>query len=507
MVDVDVFDSFAFLFLISLRDVPDLCSVEEMIEKSVLDEFPTPYTSHLLRKLLAEEPCLIILDGLDEWTHPAESDCQRTPKTIPHRRISKTSTYLTLSRPWKLSETPLRSAEKNVLFEIHGVKQPADLIRKTIECLNEEMSNSKRFEDFQASTSEFQHILEIPIITMQLICIWSHDESLPSSVCKIYSKMIDLILGMKQSQEKTTNDISVAMHMPNCFGGTVWCRSNVELLQRLGKLAFETLFSSSGSLQASFSTDIVQTYLGTEFKESACSKTGILTQRKLPVLPLRTSQFSFIHGTFQEFFAAFYLASLDDDDILHSRISKMVDSSVFHFKSFFVFYCGMKPSVAFRYSQYLNEVCKTEASFSFEPKNEYAYNMMWLQDVLYRIFVECRENDKEVCLAQTHFFFPGMKTKPLTELLEFNIGNTEGIFCSDVTFVPDVEKALKENPCSLKFIDINAQDLSILDFEKLGVNDIFDLNFTEPEICQNEVRVIDLTQSKKLTLFRLENCP
>lgn len=61
-----------------------------------------------LQSVLNNEKCLIILDGLDEWTSSCRA-ARGVNKGIPGRQAIHNCTVLTTYRPWKLEAIQLES--------------------------------------------------------------------------------------------------------------------------------------------------------------------------------------------------------------------------------------------------------------------------------------------------------------------------------------------------------------------------------------------------------------
>ena len=104
--------NFDFLFLILLRDCTDVCSVDDMIKQKIIKKFHRPDSKYPIQEVLDREKCLIILDGLDEWTHP--NSCFDKVEKIPHRyTCGKNCVILTTTRPWKLGVSNLKTSDIN----------------------------------------------------------------------------------------------------------------------------------------------------------------------------------------------------------------------------------------------------------------------------------------------------------------------------------------------------------------------------------------------------------
>ena len=75
-----------------------------------------------LQKLLSSVKCIIILDGLDEWSHPPGNTCMLKNKHIPHSRARPICTTLTTNRPWKLDVIGLKPGEIDQNLELNDLK-------------------------------------------------------------------------------------------------------------------------------------------------------------------------------------------------------------------------------------------------------------------------------------------------------------------------------------------------------------------------------------------------
>ncbi|WAR29415.1 hypothetical protein MAR_002983, partial [Mya arenaria] len=88
--DDTFFQKVEFLFHLTLRDCCHLCDLTDIIQDQLIntiyqdDEKSAALCT--LRSVLYNKKCVIIVDGLDEWTHPNETNyrCSEKDKVIPH---------------------------------------------------------------------------------------------------------------------------------------------------------------------------------------------------------------------------------------------------------------------------------------------------------------------------------------------------------------------------------------------------------------------------------------
>lgn len=455
--------NFELLFLISLRQrFESTCEVLQMVKDSVLSQlsYENKYDD-FLPKALDKERCLIILDGLDEWSHPNNSSCGKPQKHIPHRPLVGNCAYLTLTRPWKLSKINIKDSEIDVLLEISGVKEPKELITKVINCLNRKDETSMQVDEFETATKHLSDLKKVPIVAMQLVCIWHESKSLADSVCGIYSTMLKMMFGRERHSPET---FLTEEDMPKCFHGKKWYMSEKEILRQLGKLAFETLLPVDGhSEHVIFYEDVISKHLTDNIRMKSLS-VGLLTERKIRSLNKTGGQFCFLHKTFQEFLAAFYVSSVADEGELQSfkiRLSNCND-----IRQLFIFLCGLKPSFA----SCVSEVLMAEATIIV--KNRLVmdcdnYQMHWfgysanlfvlnLVETLNRGYHECIQNKHDkIKMKLTHISYSKGLNKievlrPEEALLEQNKKNLATCLFTEEEFYNKALRILKSCKKTIK---------------------------------------------------------
>jgi predicted NACHT family NTPase len=131
--ELEALSGFEFLFLLLLRDSAKVCDIDGMIEQQVIQylpcssSMPKEFLKGLVSDILHDEKCLVILDGLDEWSHP-DNDCTKIPKSIPHQYAREKCVILTTTRPWKLGASDLKTYQISKTVELvkmnkHNVRQ------------------------------------------------------------------------------------------------------------------------------------------------------------------------------------------------------------------------------------------------------------------------------------------------------------------------------------------------------------------------------------------------
>ncbi|XP_052815025.1 uncharacterized protein LOC128241928 [Mya arenaria] len=465
--DVETIKEYDFLFLVALRDFSGYeCNVEEMIWRLIVKRMRNKqaYPRETLTEIMCTAKCLILLDGLDEWVHPktpSESCICGTNKTIPFRVQRENCTFVTTTRPWKMAYVFVKDSEVDRRLEILGVNDPHDLIGKVLDSLNKRKGETKTSDAFlnEVGTRGLNHLLEIPIIHMHLLCLWHDDRALEPSVCKIYSSMLDMLFGramnsrphQDQSHELSSGNLS----LPISLADDENLQENKTLVVSLAQLAFNTLQSREQESSIVFKKTQVNEYLSKSELEFALN-IGILTQRQSLSSTKPVLTYSFLHKTFQEFFAALHLANNKGTEsesifLLHGNKIKVHDISLL-----FIFSCGLCPETAQKISidlmRSISESCAEELhrKGTETPSNQSRHlaEIVDAQHIILQGFHEGRNNgNSEIKLTIRHVagHIPKGKYCLWKELVETNKDHIETLLLDetdttteDVTFIQDV---------------------------------------------------------------------
>ncbi|XP_060555588.1 uncharacterized protein LOC132716344 [Ruditapes philippinarum] len=319
--DIDCMQGFDFLFLVLLRNSNNLCSVDDIIFKKILSNLgleEKPSEDFLL-KILKNEKCLVILDGLDEWTHP-EMKCDRSPRSIPHRNDRKKCTILTTTRPWKLGVLNLNSCQIGKKVEITQLSNNSavTLIRRILQRLkshqNKDLLDSDVRQFIQTiNRRQNAQLACVPLLLIYTICLWCDGIQIGDSKCDLYINIVELLLSrtiqihgeLQQSWELSSSDI------PECLAEYDNCKRYYPLLLNLGKLAYYTLFNETKENTLVFDGSIARKYLAQDMMNFTLHS-GMLSESTSKTLTKKFSKVSFSHKTVQEFFAAIFISSQSD---------------------------------------------------------------------------------------------------------------------------------------------------------------------------------------------------
>ncbi|KAH3825018.1 hypothetical protein DPMN_126880 [Dreissena polymorpha] len=213
-----------------------------MIKEQIIDSIHSSeedrkkaYT--LLNEIMKRELCLILLDGLDEWTGPGGGYNLPTLVTS-HRQC----VILITTRPWKVAEGTFNHSEMQTLLQLEGVNDPFELSRNLLSLMIDRKELSAKHLLFKRYVSEkkLNDLLLSPMMLSVILCSYAEGITLKGSKCEIYCIILESLL------KKANSKISEFQHPPfPCFTGTQYIHPNIEHLNRLAEAAFHLLFSNT----------------------------------------------------------------------------------------------------------------------------------------------------------------------------------------------------------------------------------------------------------------------
>ncbi|XP_053378860.1 uncharacterized protein LOC123526246 [Mercenaria mercenaria] len=446
---------FEFLFLISLRDARQECDQDAMIKTLVLSQLDQNhlYTDTLLQDVLHKERCLVLMDGLDEWRHPkpASKFCELGKSDFPHTKVRPVCTTLTTSRPWTLNSVRNCGADIDQRLEIQGLGKESSkrLVCKVLAYLNKKNVHKQNTSDEtffnMLSSKGLQKFESNPVILMQLLCLWYEGTDLGESQCEIYSNMLELLFRRAECTKHFRTKGKQTMKLPNCFARNPLCKKSAKLLLSLGKLAFATLFRGKGESVYVFDRAVAREQLQDQDVQK-CLEVGILSQsEEQGKITSENIKLSFLHKTFQEFFAALSIASKnkmtkDDEKCMFEKHDSVRD--LLQLDVILVFLSGFAPRITSGLTKQTSEIVAND-----NVTKEYRANIGTL-------FLESRVYMNEFCSMITKCVKEGICNKH-DDLEMFYI---EDIFIDDQCVDKQYALALK---CLLDMNATNIRSLSI----------------------------------------------
>jgi hypothetical protein len=269
---------------------------------------------------------LIILDGLDEWTHP-ENSCSEKHEKIPHRYERDNCVILTTTRPWKLGFSNLKASQVSKKVELVGLNAVSraqlerNAIRKMIDHVNDyELEDYRRNFENEIAYHDLENMRAIPLLLLYTLCLWSNRIPIGNSKHETYRNIIEFLLSrtVKKHPKIKASSVPSDSDIPEYFRNYNFCEKFYTLLKALAELAYQTLFDCKRENTLVFDEKVVNNYLKTE-DLTLSFFSGILTESRIKTLTEETSKVSFSHKTVQEYFAAIFICFQSDAHEFHLK--------------------------------------------------------------------------------------------------------------------------------------------------------------------------------------------
>ncbi|XP_052788048.1 uncharacterized protein LOC128222913 isoform X2 [Mya arenaria] len=371
----NILSQFGFLFYIRLREAADQCKIKDMILLCLIERIHSddPMSRELLTEILKSECCLLLLDGLDEWTHC--SKCTNDER-IPHVETSWVNcTTLITTRPYKLAELKVNLSQLGNHVQLEGIQSPEELVRRVLEEF-EKYQEKKRPNTCveELKVKGLWHFSGVPIVLVQIVWLWYRDKLKANmSLTEVYEKIIEERWSeMNDKHNIEENDIPE------------------EFLDSLSKLAFNKLFSANEDDSIVFG--IAKDQLEKKYQRLSL-ESGIMSCSSK--LGERFASYQFLHKTLQEYLSALYLTKSSRSDLIkHCQHIQEVyrhnrREGVLSMRQMFLFICGMNTTAAEMFSKSLNELftyCIERTGFS-------KYEAMYFQDMIQQGYKEAEKNE------------------------------------------------------------------------------------------------------------------
>ncbi|KAH3819493.1 uncharacterized protein LOC127832619 [Dreissena polymorpha] len=367
--DAQTLDAFDFVFYVTLRDSVDHRDVVQMINEQLINMIYTDEYRGAIYKLLQyimqKYRCLVVLDGLDDWSDP------KGQIAVPLMASSNIlCTLLITTRPWKMTDQRIKDSHIDILLEIEGVENPDLLSQKLIGCLfnNETELKYNEFNSYIIKHQLFD-LLNSPTMLTLIVCLWADGVCLKGSRCEIYSHILDCLLKRAMSRRALVKKPPFYCFRNTCFRNTIYCLANVAVIEALSSVAFDLFFAYRTEISKSFGNRELMKYLSEDQKTCALT-TGILSERKHNSFTRINSTFSFVHKPLQEFLAAYYIANkpyVIDDEITNS-IFKFSYLNL-DISQTYIFLCGLNIKAAEKLSNVINTTCSTHSHLGRTTQN------------------------------------------------------------------------------------------------------------------------------------------
>ncbi|XP_053384127.1 uncharacterized protein LOC123537283 isoform X2 [Mercenaria mercenaria] len=358
--EIEMLRTFDFVFFILLREVSGKkCHIDDMIIDHLVPQLAGShvYTQEFVKEVLRRETCLIIIDGLDEWSNPPSSEF-RSFTSVPQRIVRKTCVILTTTRPWKMHEARISKSKIDKEIEMIELDRTStdQLVRNVVFALPDIPDQDRLVNDIctRIANKTFEDIMATPVLLIQLICLWHDGRTAGESKCQMYCNIIEFILhrGVEKIQELGKQSLLQGLQLkkveytdyPVCFSMNEYCRSHFSFLMNVGKLAFMTLVNENKESRLVLHTDTVQKFLSDD-ELQCCLEMGLLTKSKRRSVSVSAFTVSFIHKGFQEFFCALYMLSSSEEANILDVVSELCNSvrKILDLSNVFIFLSGLIP--------------------------------------------------------------------------------------------------------------------------------------------------------------------
>ncbi|XP_052786982.1 uncharacterized protein LOC128222150 [Mya arenaria] len=337
-----------FLFYLTLRDSCDVCDLTDMIRDQLINRIyqQDKRTAALstMHSVLSNNKCVIIIDGLDEWTHPNDTNCScsEEDKVIPYLAPTIDATVLITSRPWRMSQQRVKDTKIDTYLEIEGTACIGLLLQKVMDSLNETVTEKKKLPDFVEFVIRMNlaRLLSVPILSMLLVCLWFEGMYESLSVCDIYAFTVEMMFGRKTLPVPNVSQVEIPF--PRCFQHTKKVQMYYSIVMEMAQLAFTTLFSIDQTSALVFKKVDILSHENLLF----VLKSGILQETKARSLLRKSSNYSFIHKSVQEFLAAIYMSYHPEEFHRVFLPFYQKNGALSDISQVFIFMCGLNIKLA-----------------------------------------------------------------------------------------------------------------------------------------------------------------
>lgn len=306
--DLDALKRFDFVFMLSLKNAtePGL-SIKQMIKEQILSAFPQSYDDQLLEKILSEERCLFIVDGMDE----CESKC-----FITNYPVRQNCILLRTSRPWKIADISAKDIEKGICVVLGGLceKSSKILSARVYSCLRKRfggpVENDKVSFNSKLSNLQAEEGLLSPMVVTHLSCICFKTDDVKETETNMYIHVVDMLFERALLRKETKYPFDQHLNesklsFPSCFQNVRVLKLCIRALCGLGKLVFD---SQIKGIESSFSQETLNSALHSDDIDLALDAGILSKQRSCKLYSSPTMRFFFcIHRNYQELLLAIFV--------------------------------------------------------------------------------------------------------------------------------------------------------------------------------------------------------
>ena len=529
--DVSVLKQFHYFFYVSCRFANKEESILDMITHQLFyDEKMLKVAIHVLKNY--PESCFILIDGADEWEGSPTSETGRRGDIVglPSMTGVDGSVILITSRPWRFYALSKKTQDIFMRLKINGIEDVEELSYHILEQLEDPdpRQSSSKFID-QVNENDMYELMKIPLLLLIVLGSWVDDNSLHKSMCINYINVLQSFIRRAKGQANWPSSENKLRQIPDLnYLEVKWEQQLNELpellskyknLQRyaglflqIGHLAFDLLLRENIQSLV-FSKAVCKSYLGADEENdesiNVCLALGILSKTETTMRGLKKMEsFAFCHKTFQEFFAALWLASKYENEKskLYECIKNVDD--LFDYEMLIIFLCGIDLMAGKQVWLYLAENMEIP-KYSVEDMlvllvgiKEPAWGVKKVQKLVCKCMKQQEFNPIDQASDQIYFCIANLYITPdtsdedvmlLRHVLEEYSCNVKSLFVKlDKNFVFDMKKLIIENRL------LCLENLCLINYECIENSDI-----EQSDSCC--IPVLDLQKHNKLRELDLSN--
>ena len=345
-------------------DLADLFKVFMNNDKEVLDHY---------EKLSGEGVCFII-DGLDEYEHV--KDGNTIILKLITKRVWPLAMIIVASRPIGTASLRNKGPEKTKRIEVLGFK--TDQISEYVfSYFNRDYGKAEKLMSYLKSHVNVYRMCYLPVHAAMICFLYEIEgDSIPQTETKIYESFTKFAVARNSIVDQDTYSLLALTGNAK------------EYFSNICKLAFDMIVKSKQVMLQS------QTKFPLTPSDSEKSSLGLLTIDSTAQLFGVKDLYAFLHLTFQEYLAAFYLSQLDSE----SEVIRKTKELKVNLRMVWKFYSGIvqfdKDSLILRS---LMSDSKTDMLYkvqcAFESQQQIACDML----------LELSEESNSLCFSKNNF--------------------------------------------------------------------------------------------------------
>ena len=429
--DDTVIKQFKFFFYVSCRFAKEEDTVLDMIKDQLFcDEKMRDVALCVLKN--DSECCLIVLDGADESKGSATSETGRRGDIagLPGMAGVDGCVILITSRPWRFHALSEKTRDTFRRLKINGIDNLEGLATRILQRL-EEPDPKQLSKEFlrQMRERDMSELMKMPLLLIIALGGWVDDKSLHRSVTLNYINMIHSLVSRSKGQAGWSDPKSKLKRLipnldklevkwelqSNKLPDVFWRYESIQrfagLFLSLGEIAFDLLLEKQEHSLV-FSNQVLKKYHSVNDESvNVCLALGILSKAETTTRGLRKLEsYAFCHKTFQEFFAALWLAS--NYEYEKSKLYKCLKSyrDLMSYEILIMFLCGFDPEAGKQFWIFVAEevevMVEEEILKSWDIKLERVRKMKEVTDLVCKCMKEHGFDQKDQTSDQIYFCIP-----------------------------------------------------------------------------------------------------